>query len=100
MASWSKVCEILTKYANRENEMTYQKSIIDLLMEMNLGWHKNQIAEQLSMQLGSKERLIPDVVITKDDRNMFVMEVKEAAHLKTEKDIDQLVSYMKQLETQ
>lgn len=99
MASWSKICEILNKYANRENEMAYQRSIIDLLMEMNLGWHKNQIDEQLSMQLGSKERLIPDVVITKDDRNRFVMEVKEAAHVKTQKNIDQLISYMKQLET-
>ena len=99
MASWSKICEILKKYANRENEMAYQRSIIDLLMEMNLGWHKSQIDEQLSMQLGSKERLIPDVVITKDDRNRFVMEVKEPAHVKTQKNIDQLVSYMKQLET-
>lgn len=99
MASWSKICEILKKYANRENEMAYQRSIIDLLMEMNLGWHKNQIDEQLTMQLGSKERLIPDVVITKDDRNRFVMEVKEAAHVKTQRNIDQLVSYMKQLET-
>ena len=78
--------------------MAYQRSIVDLFMEMNLGWHKNQIDEQLSIQLGSKERLIPDVVITKDDRNRFVMEVKEAVHVKTQKNIDQLVSYMKQLE--
>lgn len=99
MASWSKICDILEKYANRKNEMTYQKSIIDLLLEMNLGWHKNQIEEQLSMQLGSTERLIPDVVITKDSRNKFVMEVKEPSHIRTQKNIDQLVSYMKQLET-
>ena len=49
MATWSKICDVLEKYANRKNEMTYQKSIIDLLLEMNLGWHKNQITEQLSI---------------------------------------------------
>lgn len=99
MASWAKICEILEKYANRENEMTYQKSIIDLLLETNLGWDKNQIEEQMSMQLGSTERLIPDVVVTKNNQNKFVMEVKEPAHVRTQKNIDQLVSYMKQLET-
>ena len=49
--------------------MAYQKSIIDLLLETNLGWHKDQIKEQPSMQLGSTKRLVPDVVITKDSRN-------------------------------
>ena len=53
MASWAKICDILEKYANRESEMAYQKSIIDLLLEMNLGWHKNQIEEQFRIQLGS-----------------------------------------------
>lgn len=99
MASWAKICDILEKYANRESEMAYQKSIIDLLLEMNLGWHKNQIEEQLQIQLGSTERLIPDVVIFKDSHNKFVMEVKKPDHVRTKKNIDQLVSYMKQLET-
>lgn len=99
MASWAKICDILKKYANRDNEMAYQKSIIDLLLETNLDWHKTQIDEQMSMRLGSTERLIPDVVMTKDARNKFVMEVKEPAHCKTQINIDQLVSYMKQLET-
>ena len=99
MASWSKICDILEKYANRENERAYQDSIIDLLLEMNLGWHKNQIYEQMSMPLGSTERLIPDVVITKDSRNKFVIEIKEPSHVRTQRNIDQLVSYMKLLET-
>ncbi len=99
MVSWSKICDILEKYANRENEMAYQKSIIDLLLETNLGWHKDQIKEQPSMQLGSTKRLVPDVVITKDSRNKFIMEVKVPSHVRTQKDIDQLISYMKQLET-
>lgn len=98
MTSWPKICDILKKYANKENEKTYQKSIVDLLFEMNLGWHKNQIAEQLSVQLGSTERLIPDIIVTKDRRNQFVIEVKQPSHIKAQKDIDQLISYMKQLE--
>lgn len=63
MVSWSKICDILEKYANRENEMAYQKSIIDLLLETYLGWHKDQIKEQPSMQLGSTGRSFKSVGI-------------------------------------
>lgn len=51
------------------------------------------------MQLGATERLVPDVVITKDERNKFILEVKKPTHTRSQKNIDQLVSYMKQFET-
>lgn len=99
MASWAKICEIFERYAIRTSEMDYQKSIIDLLLENKLGWHKDQIVEQFSMPIGSRERLVPDILVSKDCHNKFVMEVKKPSHVKSQRDIDQLVSYMKQLET-
>lgn len=98
MTSWHKICEILHKYAKRDNEMGYQKSIVDLLLEDKLGWHKDQIKEQMSIPIGSTERIIPDIIVTKDSDNKFVIEVKHSSHIKSQRDIDQLVSYMKLLE--
>lgn len=69
-----------------------------MILECGLGWNPEQIAEQLSLPLGSTERLIPDILVQKDVNNSFLIEVKKASHKKTNGDTDQLVSYMKQLE--
>ena len=99
MASWVEICNILEKYARHSNEMEYQESIIDLLFIGKLGWLQKQITPQLSIPIGSVERAIPDILVAKDNDNRFVVEVKMPDHAKSRKDIDQLVSYMKLLET-
>ena len=98
MVNWNMLCQIMS-HADRQNEMTYQKYIKDMILEIGLGWHKEQIVEQLSLQLGSIERLVPDIIVKKNNRNCFVIEVKRPGHIKTQKNIDQLISYMKQIET-
>lgn len=98
MVSWAKICDILDKYAKCDSEINYQKSLVDLLLEDKLGWNKNQIKEQPSIPLGATERAIPDILVSKDNHNKFVIEVKKPDHVKTQKNIDQLVSYMKLLE--
>lgn len=98
MINWRMLCQMMN-HADRQNEMTYQKYIQDMILEIGLGWHKEQIIEQLSLQLGSIERLVPDIIVKKDSRNCFVIEVKRPGHVKTQKNIDQLISYMKQIET-
>ena len=95
---WSNICKVM-RYADKRNESTYQGFIKEMILEEKLGWNPSQITEQLSLQLGSTERLVPDLVVRKDDRNSFIVEVKKPGHKKTNGDIDQLLSYMKQLET-
>lgn len=98
MATWANICQ-LVKYADCSSEINYQTSIKEMVLEVGLGWHADQISEQQSLTLGSTSRLVPDIILKKDDANFFIIEMKEATHLKMEKDISQLVSYMKQLET-
>lgn len=97
MRDWSSICRSM-RYANTQTEIEYQNSLKDLLLENGLGWSDEQISEQPTLQLGSTERLIPDIVVSKDDKNKFVIEIKKPSHIKTQKNIEQLVSYMKQLE--
>ena len=95
---WSNICKVM-RYADCRNETAYQGFIKEMILEEKLGWNPSQITEQLSLQLGSTERLVPDLVVSKDDRNSFIVEVKKLGHKKTHGDIEQLLSYMKQLET-
>lgn len=98
MATWANICQ-LVKYADFSSELSYQKSIIVMVLETGLGWQSEQISEQKSLTLGSINRLVPDIVLKKDDYNTFIVEMKDASHIKRECDVAQLTSYMKQIET-
>ena len=95
--NWSNICKIL-RHAQNFSEMAYQDFIKELILEDKLGWHSSQITEQMSLQLGSTERLVPDLLVRKDEHNSFIIEVKKPGHKKTKGNIEQLVSYMKQME--
>lgn len=97
-ATWANICQLI-KYADTSSELNYQKSIIVMVLETGLGWQPAQISEQKSLTLGSTNSLVPDIILKKDDYNTFIVEMKEASHIKRECDIAQLISYMKQLET-
>lgn len=98
MANWTRICRDMDKYAHKDSERNYQESFIDLVIE-GLGWKPEQIEEQKTLIMGCSERLIPDIVVSSDNGSQFVVEVKKPDHIRTQKDIEQLVSYMKQLET-
>ncbi len=98
MANWTKICRDMDKYAHKDSERNYQESFKDLVIE-GLGWKPEQIEEQKTLIMGCSERLIPDIVVSSDDCAQFVVEVKKPDLIRTQKDIEQLTSYMKQLET-
>lgn len=87
------------RYAPQQDEKSYQEYFRDMIMKMELGWNKEQLIEQFSIQLGSTKRIVPDIYVKKDNNNSWVIEVKRPGHTQTQDDIQQLVSYMKQLET-
>lgn len=95
--NWNSICKII-RNIDKQNELTYQRGIKEMILEFGLGWQPDQITEQISVPLGSTERLIPDILVEKNQDDRFIIEVKKPSHKKTNGDIDQLVSYMKQLE--
>lgn len=94
---WNSICRII-RNIDKQSEIAYQRGIKEMILELGLGWNNEQITEQPSLQLGSTERLVPDILVQKDERNSFIIEVKKPGHKKTNRNIDQLLSYMKQLE--
>ena len=64
-----------------------------------LGWmkYKNEICHKPNLSIGNNGHIQPDILIQKDDKKQFVIEVKRPLHIQAAKDRDQLVSYMRQL---
>ncbi|MCH5172481.1 MAG: type I restriction enzyme HsdR N-terminal domain-containing protein [Erysipelotrichales bacterium] len=95
---WKNICTQFN-IIKFQDELNYQQCIEKIIFEDKLGWEPIQISSQLSLQLGARERLVPDIYLKKDEKNSLVVEVKSRNHIKEDKNINQLISYMKQLET-
>ncbi|MCM1168703.1 MAG: type I restriction enzyme HsdR N-terminal domain-containing protein [Bacteroides sp.] len=79
-------------------EKDYQERIVSILVSIGLGWNDDEIAQQVSLNLGSTQRVVPDIVLYIDRKPVAIIEVKSNHHKQEEKDILQLTSYMKQME--
>ena len=79
------------------DETKYHKGIEERL-EL-LGWmkFKEEILHKQNVPIGNGGYIQPDILIQKDGKNQFVIEVKCPSHIQKDKDRDQLVSYMRQL---
>lgn len=95
--NWKQVCDLM-QYSKLDSESSFQESLRDLLIKTGLGWEGENIQEQASYTIGSSKRIIPDIIITRDGYTQFVIEIKHPSHKQQQKDIEQLLSYMKLLE--
>ena len=59
---------------------------------------RGEIDNKRSIILGSTKRVIPDIIIRKDNKDLFVIELKQLCKSFEEKFREQLFSYLKQLE--
>ena len=64
-----------------------------------LGWLKlyGEICHKPNIPIGNTNFIQPDILIRKDDEDLFVIEVKKPDHVQTERERQQLESYMRQL---
>lgn len=97
MEDWHK---IITNFLRSipDSEKDYQERIVSFLIAIGLGWPDEDIEQQRSINIGSTQRTIPDIVLSKNGKPEVVIEVKVHHHVQQEKDRLQLLSYMKQLE--
>ena len=82
---------------NNVDENKYHKGIEERLEF--LGWmkFKEEILHKPNVSIGNDGHIQPDILVQKDGKKQFVIEVKCPSHIQKEKDINQLVSYMRQL---
>lgn len=64
-----------------------------------LGWApwRDEIKHKPNLRIGNRNSIQPDILITLDGEEQFVIEVKRPNHTQQNEDINQLESYMRQL---
>lgn len=78
-------------------EDTYHRHIENQLML--LGWEpwKGEVIHKQSLRIGNRNRMEPDILISRDGEYQFVIEVKRPGNTQIKKEVTQLESYMRQL---
>jgi len=78
-------------------EETYHRHIENQLML--LGWEpwKGEIIHKQSLRIGNRNRMEPDILVSRDNEYQFVIEVKRPGKSQIKDEITQLESYMRQL---
>ena len=93
---WNKLCDYFEKYKNDEEakiQFLWEKLFSELFGYSSLD---NEIDSHRKIQLGSKERLIPDIIIKNNEIDLFMVELKRADLAINESQKKQLYSYLKQ----
>lgn len=95
---WNQFVYYLCEAKKNGVEEPEYHSMIEAQLQL-LGWmrYKNEICHKPNLTIGNNGHIQPDILIQKDDKKQFVIEVKRPLHTQIAKDRDQLVSYMRQL---
>jgi hypothetical protein len=95
---WNQFVYYLREAKDKGVDESEYHSTIEAQLQL-LGWmrYKNEICHKPNLSIGNNGHIQPDILIQKDDKKQFVIEVKQPLHTQIAKDKDQLVSYMRQL---
>jgi len=94
---WNKICKFF--YENKNKSEDYIQNLWEKLFSEIFGYSSldNEIESKRKLQLGSTERLIPDIIIKNDRKDLFIVELKREDLSVAENRKGQLYSYLKQL---
>ncbi|MCL2051198.1 MAG: type I restriction enzyme HsdR N-terminal domain-containing protein [Lachnospiraceae bacterium] len=93
---WNEICFHINR--NRDSsERDFQKAV-EFLFE-KLGWsaYKGEIVTGKIIPVGAAHSLKPDVIINADGKDIIVVELKKPSVALSDRNADQLMSYMRQL---
>lgn len=96
--TWNKFVYKLIEYKKQNVEEAAYHNTIEDKLEL-LGWaaYRGEICHKINLPIGSTGSIQPDILVRKDGENMFVIEVKKPNHNRSERELQQLFSYMLQL---
>ena len=97
--NWNEICFLLSDNIEPEiSETEYELHVIQALRVLNWKEFTGDLKIQSSFQFGASNRMVPDIIInSSDDKNLFVIEVKQPQIPLTINFQKQLFSYMRQL---
>lgn len=90
--------DIYSEFSEAQNATVSEKDFqyrINSIFKYYLRWGNNIVAEE-SIHIGSAHSIRPDFVLYKDEVPQVVIEAKKPVHSQTERNREQLYSYMRQ----
>lgn len=93
---WNKICDYFEKFKNESEDriqILWEKLFSEVFGYSSLD---NEIDSHRSIKLGATERLIPDIIIKNEDKDLFMVELKREVLNVDETRRKQLYSYLKQ----
>ena len=97
--NWKEIVETLTKdIRDNTTENKYQDDFISCLKM--LGWKtvNGTIRREVNIPIGNNNTIRPDIVLCKNEKNLPI-EIKRPSNICTERQEEQLLSYMRQLKS-
>jgi len=93
---WKEICFHVNRFRNAP-EQDFQ-TVVELLFE-KLGWSlvKGEVVSQITIPVGSSNSVRPDMVLKNDGKTVLVVELKRANVNISERNAEQLISYMRLL---
>lgn len=94
---WNKICKHFEN--NKDKSEEYIQNLWEKLFSEIFGYSSldNEIESERKMQLGSKEKLIPDIIIKNGNSDLFIVELKREDLTISDARKGQLYSYLKQV---
>lgn len=95
-AIWNEICFHMSK--NRHvSERDFQTTIEFLLEKLGWSQFKGEIVSQEVISVGSANSVKPDIIIKNEEQAIFVIELKKPNMMISERNVEQLRSYMRLL---
>ncbi len=94
---WNNLCKIHHNLLGEQEQKV--QNVWETIFSEFFGYSKllNEIDAHRTMRLGSTDRLIPDIIIKNNTRDLFVVELKQPSLTKDVTYELQIISYLKQL---
>jgi hypothetical protein len=93
---WNDICARVNKHKNINSDEDRFQELIEYIL-LALGWSYQDIAAKKSFQIGAANRIMPDIIVSKDDENVIVFELKRPSLEPSQAHISQLTSYLRAL---
>jgi len=93
---WNEIC-FHTKKNRDTTEQNFQ-TIVEFIFE-KIGWsqYNGEIVSKKAIPFGSAQKLVPDIIIKQNDKDILVVELKKPNSGLSNRNAEQLSSYMRQL---
>jgi len=96
MEIWNEICFYINKHKN-SSEKEFQSNVEFIFDKLGWSSYKGEMISQKTIPIGSAQRLIPDIILKDNDKEVIVIELKKNNVSISNRIEQQLFSYMLQL---